>query len=212
MPSRRKDRGHGLSAAIARAVPTNMRVFAETMFGETAPITEKSFRPEELQAMRAAVMRKQNENADLEDMYRSGSETMNMDTGEWEKQDLSKEIGSFDKSRGRTAISYADYGNAIEEDNGAESSLVKSFTDPEYNVATTLGQYVAFKGEDGTTKIKDTYNWNNVDTSEMSRRDVVKAFMAADNLREMGNAIVHVFKPDVRREVLVDLGMIEEER
>jgi hypothetical protein len=209
MPSRRSAKGRGLSSALKRDVPTNMKVFAGSLVGDQSPITEQNFRPEELQAMRSAIMRKQGENAGLEGMLRNGSDTLNMDTGEWEAVDNSEEIASFDNSRGRTAIGYEDYDNDQLGTEG-ESSIIESFTSPDYNVATTLGQYVAHKDEDGKTVVRDTYDWNKVDSSEMSNQEIIKALMAADSLREMGNAAVRLFKPDVRRDVVVDLGILDE--
>ena len=212
MASRRSQRGRGLAEALRRDVPTNMRIYGESFLGQDSPITEKDFRPEELQYMKSQVMRKQAKNADLEDMYRNAKvDTLDMESGEWTPQDFSEEIASFDKTRDKTAISYGDYELGIYDDGEAESSLKRSFTDPDYNVATTLGQYVAVKDENGKTKIKDVYDWMDVDTEGMTSRDVIKAFMAADNLRQMGNLAVRAFKPEIRREVMVDLGILEEE-
>jgi len=211
MPSRRSERGLGLAAALRRDVPTNMRVFGESMLGDTSQITEKDFTEEELASMRSSIIRKRAENRDLEAMYREGKvDTLNLESGEWEPKDFSEELASFDKTRGKTAISYGDYADGIDGEDGGEGSLMKSFTDPEYNVATTLGQYVAFKGDDGKTKIKDVYDWGDIDTSDITREETIRAFMAADNLRQMGNVAARVFKPDIRREVLVDLGIVEE--
>jgi hypothetical protein len=209
MASRRSGRGRGLASALDRDVPTNMKVFAGSVLGDKSPITEQNFRPEELQAMRSAILRKQGENDELEGMFRNGSDTMNMESGQWEPNDNSKEIASFDDSRGRTAIGYEDYDNAeLGQEN--ESSLIESFTSPDYNVATTLGQYVAHKDKDGKTVVRDVYDWNKVDSSEMSSSEMIKALMAADSLREMGNAAIRLFKPDVRREVVVDLGILDD--
>ena len=212
MPGRRSDRTNPLATAIRRDVPTNMRVFGESMLGATSALTEDDFTTEELQAMRAQIMRKQAKNDDLEAMYRQGGvSTMDMDSGEWIENDNSEEIASFDKTRGKTAIGYDDYISDIEGSDGEpEKSLSRSFTDPEYNVATTLGRYVAFKDKDGKTKIKDVYDWGDVDTSDITAKETIGAFMAADNLREMGNVAARVFKPNIRREVLIDLGIDEE--
>lgn len=211
MPDQGLNKQRSLAEAIRSAVPTNMRVFAGTMFGDTSPITEQNFSSEELQSMRANILRKQAKNKELENMYRSGgTEVFNMDLGEWVLEDNSEELASFENTRNKTAISYDDY--ASDSIGGLEeNSLLSSFTDPDYNVATTLGQYVAHKDKNGKTVIRDVYDWNKVDSSKLSSKELISAITAADNLRKMGNAVVRLFKPNVRREVVVDLGILEED-
>ena len=207
MPSRRSDRGSALASAVRRGVPANMRVFAGSMLGDESPITEKNFNPEELQAMRAQIIRRQAENADLEEMYRTGnSQTFNADTGDWVDGDFSKEIASFDDTRGKTAISYDDYELSNEQN---ESSLLKSFTDPEYSVQTTLGRYVAHQNEDGSTTIKDVYDWNDADVSKLSTKDIFNAFANSKNARHIGNLAARLLKPNIKRPVEVNLGHLE---
>ena len=69
---------------------------------------------------------------------------------------------SFEETRGKTSVGYAamDSGH-MPEYSGPKvvESVVESFTSPAYNINTTLGRFNAFKNEDGTVTIRDTYDW-----------------------------------------------------
>ncbi len=68
-------------------------------------------------------------------------------------------MGTYDRTRGTTSITDPYKKRREVVDQGYLSSLVKSFTDPQYNVATSLGKYVA-KEDNGGLRIKDTYDFN----------------------------------------------------
>ena len=213
MPNRRSDKTSPLAAAIRRDVPTNMRLFAEYMLGDNSEITEKAFRPEELQVMRSQILRAMEENDKQEQAFRDyDTSKFNMKSNEWEPVDYSDQINSYDKTRGKTAIDYYDYEQDFLPER--EQSLKRSFTDPEYNVQTTLGQYIAHD-EDGKSVIRDNYDWGDRKSvpipEDASNTDFIKMLLLSDNLREAGDILATKFRNEVGgRPVKVNLGKLED--
>ena len=177
----------GIGSLYGR-LPTNMRLLAENLFGADSPITEKDFKPEELEFMREQI-------ADYK--RRNIPEPVLMKTSKgWEKVPQTYEY------TGRTAITnpysgpptgepswvkQADGtmtftgGNADIVDQPWGASLYKSFTDPQYNVATSLGKYVA-EDVEGGMRITDEYDFNQEERNLPSGLEALKRILFSPEL------------------------------
>tara|TARA_R100001510_G_scaffold45335_1_gene42006 strand:- start:1336 stop:1962 length:627 start_codon:yes stop_codon:yes gene_type:complete len=149
-------------------LPTNMRLFAEYMAGVEKPITEKDFTAEELEFIRQQIAQQQQRNTTQEQSFRDQADILRRQVGqtsgirvanpEKELQEVLSDLSTYDRTRGTTAINpYKRQREVV--DQGYFSSLGKSFTNPEYNVATSLGKYVATDEGDGM-RIQDMYDFN----------------------------------------------------
>ena len=162
------DIGAGISS-LYRSLPTNMRLLGEYMLGADSPITAKDFKPEELAFIRQQITQQRQQNMmraqqlkDKADFLRqqpqatSGIKLVNPEEA---LQEALSDLATYDKIRDATAITDPYKGTRKVVDQGYFPSLVKSFTDPQYNVATSLGKYVA-KEDNGGLRIEDTYDFN----------------------------------------------------
>ena len=174
-----RENGEGIQS-LYRKLPTNMRLLLEQIVGVERPITEEDFRPEELEWMRKQIRDQQFHNQKQEESYRtnyewlqdhasqeeSGEDVMALhprdrppattqDRLDW-LEELEGQIQSYEDTRGRTSINpyFVDT-----VDQPWRESLSRSFTSPQYNVATSLGKYVA-EDVDGGYRIKDKYDFN----------------------------------------------------
>ena len=178
--------------SLYRRLPTNMRLLIENLLSVDSPITEKDFKPEELEFMREQIADSKRiyeaQEANLRTMHdlqlwriagttgppREGEEEQAARAAAWRQEDLDKlrsDIESYERTAGRTAVTnpYSDSSSPyyIHRDQVAggvvdqpwAKSLRRSFTDPRYNVATSLGKYVA-EDVDGGMRITDEYNFN----------------------------------------------------
>tara|TARA_R110000803_G_C11848885_1_gene305587 strand:- start:49 stop:621 length:573 start_codon:yes stop_codon:yes gene_type:complete len=146
-----------------------MRLLGEYMLGADSPITAKDFKPEELAFIRQQITQQRQQNMmreqqlkDKADFLRRQSQAtsgVKLVNPEEALQEALSDLGTYDKTRGATTITDPYKGTREVVDQGYFPSLVKSFTDPQYNVATSLGKYVA-KEDDGGLRIEDTYDFN----------------------------------------------------
>jgi hypothetical protein len=92
------------------------------------------------------------------------------------------QLDSFERTRGKTSVVPAaqtlDFtGQPVTEDKSKvnQSNFLKSLKDSlvsdDYNIATTLGQFNAFRNKDGTITIKDEYNFNPIRLGSALRPD-----------------------------------------
>ena len=92
------------------------------------------------------------------------------------------QLDSFERTRGKTSVVPAaqtlDFtGQPVTEDKSKvnQSNFLKSLKDSlvsdDYNIATTLGQFNAFRNKDGTITIKDEYNFNPIRLGSTLRPD-----------------------------------------
>jgi hypothetical protein len=89
------------------------------------------------------------------------------------------EAESYERTRGKTSVDFDPEVGGYGSGPGLIETIKKSFTSPAYNINTTLGRFNAFKNEDGTVTISDTYNWTN-QANDPARRDMsLKAFLRA---------------------------------
>jgi len=134
--------------AFYKKIPTNIRLFGENIFGSDDPITKKDFTNEELIRMIAFKER--------EDAYNKRNMKELEEKGDTEK------LKTYKDTAGKTSVNpydmkYKDGSRMV--DLPWYKSLYKSFSDPAYNVATSLGKYNIYD-EDGNMRIKDNYNFN----------------------------------------------------
>ena len=181
---------------MAGVIPSNMKLFAEYMLGSNSPITEEDFTQEELQLMRAQIMRKQAENQKNEDKWRNQVAGMSPDHPDFEM--ATKKLRSYEDTKDRTAL------DAYDDVDWDKESVLSSFSDPAYNLATTLGSYSAHQTPEGLV-VKDEYDWGDTDTSKLSMGDKLKAILTADSLRQAGNAMARTFRDSHSRPVEIKL-------
>ena len=156
-------------ASLYKRLPTNMRLLGEYLLGADTPITAEDFKPEELEVIRQQIAQQQQRNARQEQSLRNQADILRRQVGqtsgvrvanpEEELQKVLSDLGTYDRTRDTTAITDPYRGAREVVDQGYFSSLSKSFTDPRYNVATSLGKYVA-TDENGGMRIQDTYDFN----------------------------------------------------
>ena len=132
-----------------------MRLLAEYLVGLDRPITEEDFKPEELEFIRNQVRQRESRNRAAEEAMLKRQHFV----------DYAEALDSYADTRGRTAITdpYSNGTGRGVVDQGYLSSLRKSFSDPQYNVATSLGKYVAEDEGKGGLRIRDTYDFNKVE-------------------------------------------------
>jgi hypothetical protein len=145
---------------LYKKIPTNMRLFIENLLGDTSTITEDDFTNDELIEMIALIERQQDINAREEQILKEeGADNQTFVTKGTSTEDA---LASYENTRGRTSVdpyTYYDDTSSMMVDQDYSSSLARSFNDPMYNVATTLGQYTATDVDDGYN-IRDIYNFN----------------------------------------------------
>jgi len=173
--------------SLYKKIPTNMRLFIENLLGDTSTITEDDFTNDELIEMIALIERQQGINAKEEETLREETEKflelgmtykpnqgyiMN-DAGKlvpYDNYDTplltgTEALKTYENTRDRTSVdpykerSYYEGTSSRMVDQDYSSSLARSFNDPMYNVATTLGQYTATDVDDGYN-IQDIYDFN----------------------------------------------------
>jgi hypothetical protein len=72
-------------------------------------------------------------------------------------------IKSYEDTRGRTSVTFDQDTPAGGPGPSFIETIRESFASPAYNISSTLRRFKAFKNEDGTVTIKDTYNWTGQD-------------------------------------------------
>lgn len=200
-------------------IPTNMRTFAGSMLGDNSLITEKNFKPEELEVMRKNIRAQRAKNAEQEAFYRQQSQYAKANIGKirstqynkdgtqthtrYGANDFQKQLRSYTDTRDRTAISYGGDSSMMTGD-AKESSLRRSFNSPEYNVHTTLGSYVGNKAPNGDTIVTDNYDFSK--PKDISAGKVMEGLGQIRNLRQLGNFAAKTLRPNVSRPVRINLG------
>lgn len=127
-----KKKSSAVIESAASFVPVNMRVFASTMFGSEANITEKDFSASDKQALKEAVIRVSTA---------SGKKEGVISYGDYGKGGFSN--WEEDPSFGGTSLS---------------TIVFDSFNDPRFRLETTLGA-ARYKIENGNVIITDTYDF-----------------------------------------------------
>ena len=147
--------------SLYKKLPTNMRLLAENLFGVDSPITEKDFKPEELELIRDQIDHYKRINKAKESMHRN---MLSRAGTPREKESRERWLQTYEDTAGQTAITNPYGGFDVPSEWGVVdqpwgASLRRSFTDPRYNVATSLGKYVAEDVDDGM-RVRDVYDFN----------------------------------------------------
>jgi hypothetical protein len=200
-------------------IPTNMRTYVSSLAGSQEPITAANFKPDELAFMREQLQAQAAKNQAKRAYYQQANEYAVAHAGEtkewvWDKSgksaekvyskdDYLRELNSYGNPD-KTAVSYDAYGGKE-----LDGSLLSSFNSPGYNVMTTLGQYNSTKNPDGTTSIKDNYDWTKPDKLKgMSWADKMAVYGKVRSAEEFGNLTARLFRPGISRPVNVNLGKL----
>ena len=153
----------GIVESLYKRIPTNARLLLENLAGVDTPITAEDFTKDELVEMVFLAEKQREVNAEREKFFR---EQQQFDVYPEQKAKTKKRLQSFENTRGRTSVDpYKSVGNepivsGRKVDKGYLDSVISSFTDPRYGIATTLGKYTALDENNKISRIKDTYNFN----------------------------------------------------
>ena len=153
----------GIVESLYKRIPTNARLLLENLAGVDTPITAEDFTKDELVEMVFLAEKQREVNAEREKFFR---EQQQFDVHPEQKAKTKKRLQSFENTRGRTSVDpYKSVGNepivsGRKVDKGYLDSVISSFTDPRYGIATTLGKYTALDENNKISRIKDTYNFN----------------------------------------------------
>ena len=173
------------------AIPPNARFLGELAAGVTSPITEKDFTPGDIAAMRQMYTTQKQANTTAEDDLRhlqtsvtpqnfrgSGYDRERQfdaasPTGMSYKQlsfpqfqqGVRNQLATFDKTRGRTSISQYGDNTALLDHQNLPTTVYRSYADPEYRVATTLGRFKVHETPQGLVA-RDNYNFDRWGTEQ----------------------------------------------
>ena len=133
-----------------------------------------------------------------------------------ELERLGRGIESYDTTRDKLSVSYPRK-KATEElrkrglhsRGGWIDTIIESFSSPETNVSTTLGQFNVIKNDDGTVTIKDKYSWNPVPPDfKLSLKDFLTlTWEYRNNPEALGNVFMRLALPERERDVEINLPM-----
>lgn len=150
---------NGLFDSLYKNIPTNVRLFGESIIGKTQPITNKDFTQEELNYIQSQVAAQEEKNKRRQKLLEEGTPQI---TDPKLRKVFEKELETYKRTENKTNISYQNYPSGLSAaDTTWWDAFVKSISSPEFNVATSLGQYTAIKDSTGKLVVIDTYNWDN---------------------------------------------------
>tara|TARA_R110000822_G_C15149004_1_gene477038 strand:- start:46 stop:774 length:729 start_codon:yes stop_codon:yes gene_type:complete len=128
-------------------------------------------------------------------------------------QKAQKKVDSFEKTRNKTSVGYAD-DTLVDEEIGFLDTIAKSFTSPAYNIETSLGHFNAHKNKDGTVTIKDTYDMYGTAWKEgktLSVLDFIKVLPTIlRHPEDLGGVVSRFLIPDRKRDVTIHLDPRDE--
>jgi hypothetical protein len=174
----RKD-DEGFVRSLYNNIPTNIRLLVENMVGVDTPITAKDFTKEELieiaflaeKQKRLNIKREKRLEKRLEadlakrsEADKAYSERLQKDyidlTEPIDIDDTKKMLASYRKTRGKTSVNPYVQNQQKVVDLDYTDSFKRTFTDPTYRVATSLGKYNLYDLNDKALRVKDKYNFN----------------------------------------------------
>ena len=211
-------------ADLYKKIPTNIRLYGESMVGVDSPITEEDFTTEELEYMRSQIAAKQAHNLErekaitkngLEQEWKAAKVVGEGDDMhiEYEYENVSaeelrarrdKKLQSFDDTRGKTSISMMDYTHEDE-------SILSSFNeDPAYRIWSSLGRYNAFDTPEGGVKISDIYDWDGFEDVIKQKGNAgnvkdILLYLASGQIRQAAGLLARVLATDKKRDVNINL-------
>jgi len=204
-----------LQELYKQAIPTNARMFMETLLGRTEPFTAKDFRKEEIDEIKKMVERQLTENRSRsyipprsrEDYNRLPNWTAARGFIPYEEylEDENKKKKKHERDQNRAAISYGAYPDIdAPEARGWIDSIKSSYERPSYSVATSLGRFVGHDKGTGYV-IEDSYDWNKMKTP-VGLKDVGDIMAAPFGGPEpLGNVLMRLLMPDRSVPVRLDL-------
>ena len=214
-----------LIKAQMEKTPTNVRLFGQYLSGNTSDITEKDFRPSELEAMRRKVQKQEAQNYEDEakilksisslkkekssdyQSFKGGKLVNRYSDEEFNKlkkrkiKEAQAKLATYDKDRSKVSVSYGDAGGGGK---GADplSALKKSFTSPAYNVETSLGHFNARKNKDGSVTITDKYDFLGYGFDKPQKITMNQFFGALGRVRnpeQLGTLVARTFVENTGR-------------
>lgn len=220
-------------------IPSNMRLFASTMLGNTNSVDESYFPEKDLEAFRNAVRSAEGYRQKQQSHYQDAlaaygsvpadkaiSYQISPETGEavpgtqvFAGDRVQENQQSLDRLNNQSpSIGYDDYGSGVAErlnQPGFLRELQDSFTDPNYRAATTVGHANYTQDAQGNTVLHDTYDWNyGEELREKSVQEQLKLLAEAIGRgpKAMGNLLGNYLAPEGSkraRDVQINLGKVE---
>jgi hypothetical protein len=219
-------------------LPTNVSLFGEYLTGKQDAITEKDFTPQELSEMLRMIEQQDFSNSkEEEDLSRSlkflkekserpdghkghltadatgklvptyTEESYNTEI-QGQIKDVEKKLHSYEKTRNKTSVEY----RGEREDAAGLSfidTIAATFSSPAYNIETSLGQFNAFKNEDGSVTVKDTYDFYGTGYTEdmtVSLGEFIKHLpLALTKPEAFGTLLSRFALPSRQRDVNIEL-------
>ena len=160
-----KDDDEGYIRGLYKKIPTNVRLLMENLTGVDTPITARDFTREELIEMATLAERQKRRNLKREKRFNTiikkelAKGPPDKDTEEM-LADYRDMVASYEKTRGKTSVNPYGTRKNKQVDLDYADAIKRTFTDPKYNVATSLGKYNVFDRNGKNLKIRDTYNFN----------------------------------------------------
>lgn len=218
-----------LNSIYQSLVPSNARFFMESALGNRAPITEKDFSPEELSSLRDLYNKKNSYNSEQEQRlskplseaeYLKNPEDFLEPTstggGRMRKRTYQEYLGnlaaqkeSYDKTRGKTSISYFDYPAGSEfgapTGNSTLEAIRRSYTDPSYRLKTTLGSFNAYD-QGPNINVQDTYKFDNRGFYNLPKEaGLMDIFKRATGPVSLGDMLMMHYMPEMKRPVNITI-------
>ena len=179
---------------LYKQVPLNARLFIDSLRGATTPVTERNLRPDELQT--------------LQDIYTKRQRTLANETAMIQRSQLEDErkkelIANAIKTAGNKQVGYGDYSPAPDMNNWLEAAY-KSFTDPRFRIATSLGNF-GMRQQGNNLNFYDTYNWNGDFARPVNTLKDVWNQASMSRPTEVLNALAEMFAPKANRPVNINI-------
>lgn len=194
------------------SLPLNVRLFLESLIGETKPITEKDLTSDELQVLKGqAVAKYVNEPAIRGNMMRARIKQSieypdSLFAMQYSPQTYARLIDkSYETPKNiRPQVSYLDYRAAPDDANWLQA-INKTYNSPEFRIGTALGKF-GIKDIGDAYEVYDTYNWkNDFDRPITSLKDVFEVSEFSKPTSVL-NALAALYAPKVDRPIKIKVN------
>jgi hypothetical protein len=189
----------GAIRSLYKMIPTNVRLLMENLTGADDVITAADFTEDELVEMLVMARRQQDRNklneSDIREIIsdpQASAKTV---------EEGKAMLASFEDTRAKTSVNPYRPGLV---DAGFLDSAYKSFADPEYTVATSLGKFNVFdRPESPTTTIIDEYNFNKQERNR--KTDFISVLKNSIASPELAGEYLANFLGTEDRQVMIEL-------
>ena len=189
----------GAIRSLYKMIPTNVRLLMENLAGADDVITAADFTEDELVEMLVMARRQQDRNklneSDIREIIsdpQASAKTV---------EEGKAMLASFEDTRAKTSVNPYRPGLV---DAGFLDSAYKSFADPEYTVATSLGKFNVFdRPESPTTTIIDEYNFNKQERNR--KTDFISVLKNSIASPELAGEYLANFLGTEDRQVMIEL-------